>query len=368
MREKILYLNDIITHTIYFFYIVTTLFYLLLLSRFCFYKFSRIEQKTQQNVAILACFKNESKRLSSFIDHCVRQAGYNRLYLVNDYSTDNSESIVRKRIQENASIVLLQNLNKPGKKNAFTSGMAQIDADYIVCTDVDCLPISDQWLRVMSNGTSSEVVLGYAPFYKRKGWLNAVQRYEVSYIGLQYFACTLWGIPYMGVGRNMSFSRKAYEEVRASINGQDLISGDDDLLVQAMVQHRKKITIACGTDSYMYSNAEGSYKKWLRQKSRQISTSLVYPIQHQILLTLSALSEMLFWPITILLIVIGVEGAIWFGIALCFTIRWCIKAIAYKKLASGDLSLTIPVLEAMYGLHLILLSIYSLFQSKRTWK
>src|SRR5258708_13255552 len=55
-----------------------------------------------------------------------------------------------------------------------------------------------------------EVVLGYSPYKKNPGFLNKIIRFDTFHTALQYFSYALAGIPYMGVGRNLSYKKHVF--------------------------------------------------------------------------------------------------------------------------------------------------------------
>ena len=65
-----------------------------------------------------------------------------------------------------------------------------------------------------------EVVLGYGAYHKRPGMLNKLIRFETFHTALQYLSFALAGMPYMGVGRNLSYKKKLFLQSKgfSSIN------------------------------------------------------------------------------------------------------------------------------------------------------
>src|SRR3546814_6078167 len=66
---------------------------------------------------------------------------------------------------------------------------------------------------------------------KRGGLLNAFIRYETFYTALNYLSFALSGMPYMGVGRNLSYKRSLFFRHKGFASHLHLRSGDDDLFV-----------------------------------------------------------------------------------------------------------------------------------------
>ena len=78
----------------------------------------------------------------------------------------------------------------------------------------------------------TSLVIGYSPYQKKKGLLNALIRFDTFYIGLQYLSFAKAGIPYMGVGRNMAYKKSLFFSVSGFKTHYHIDSGDDDLFVR----------------------------------------------------------------------------------------------------------------------------------------
>jgi hypothetical protein len=59
-----------------------------------------------------------------------------------------------------------------------------------------------------------EVVLGYGAYHKKPVLLNKIIRFETFQSALQYLSFALAGLPYMGVGRNLSYKKGLFFQVK----------------------------------------------------------------------------------------------------------------------------------------------------------
>src|SRR5690606_35658782 len=93
------------------------------------------------------------------------------------------------------------------KKYALTLGIKKAKNNYLLFTDADCKPASNQWIQHLANYFSAEkqLILGYGAYAKTKGLLNKLIRFETAMTALQYFSFAKAGMPYMGVGRNLGY-------------------------------------------------------------------------------------------------------------------------------------------------------------------
>lgn len=64
----------------------------------------------------------------------------------------------------------------------------------------------------MSNQFSfkNEIIIGYAPYTKGKGFLNNLIRFDTAWVGINYFSMALAKLPYMAVGKNLAYTKKFF--------------------------------------------------------------------------------------------------------------------------------------------------------------
>lgn len=91
-------------------------------------------------------------------------------------------------------------------------GIKATSNEWLVFTDADCMPASHNWLLGMQqpDDDQTEIVLGYSPYLKKKGLLNALIRFETFFTAVNYLSFALKGMPYMGVGRNMAYKKSLF--------------------------------------------------------------------------------------------------------------------------------------------------------------
>jgi len=99
-----------------------------------------------------------------------------------------------------------------GKKFALMVGIKGAKYEHLLLTDADCKPASKNWITSMMGNftTEAEIVLGYGAYEKTKGLLNKLIRFDSYYIALQYLSFALSRKTYMGVGRNLSYTKSLF--------------------------------------------------------------------------------------------------------------------------------------------------------------
>jgi cellulose synthase/poly-beta-1,6-N-acetylglucosamine synthase-like glycosyltransferase len=239
---------------------------------------------------------------------------------------------------------------KPGKKLPITLGIKGAKYEHLLFTDADCKPASNDWLRSMASHfvPGKELVLGYGPYTKEKGFLNRVVRFDTAWIGVSYFSMALTKLPYMGVGRNLAYTKSLFEKVHGFKSHYALPSGDDDLFIQEAA-HNGNYSINLDNKSYCYSDPSSSWSSWLRQKTRHYSTSGKYNVIKKVMLGI--------YPFTLLMLTISFVILMfdtdfrWLTLsAFLFTIllKWWIQGKCFNKLKENSFVRFLPLWDLFY--------------------
>jgi hypothetical protein len=249
-------------------------------------------------------------------------------------------------------------------------GIKSAKNDVVLLTDADCIPSSPNWIREMAGNFDSktEIVLGYGPYEKKNNLLNMIIRYETIMTAIQYFSYTLAGMPYMGVGRNLAYTKSLFIKNKGFISHYTISSGDDDLFINKSATNRNT-SIEIHPDSYTVSPAKNIFRDWWYQKRRHLSTGYYYKPKHKFILGTYSGSLMLMYLLFVTLLL----GKFYVYIVLAiFAVRLISKLIIFKKsmqrLNENKLLLISPLFELfLLGFFpLILLANLVIKQSK--WK
>lgn len=302
-------------------------YYVLIFARLIWWRSDAEGTKTARSpLSILVCIKNEKPRINGLVTALNRQ-DVDEIVIVDDYSSDGSlellGTIASKKIR-----VVQATADRPGKKHASADGIAACSYDKILFTDADCTPASDEWAQIMS-ASDRPIVLGYSPMSKTSSLVNLFARYETYMTGLQYLSYAAIGIPYMGVGRNMLIDTKILSGASAAIRGKHLASGDDDLTINA-VATADNTAICIDPRAHVYTDSPKTWRAFVRQKTRHISTATYYRMHHQILLAAFSISQIAFY----LFLFVGViSGTIplQIGIAL-FIVKQLVQILVHSTI------------------------------------
>lgn len=281
-------------------------FYCIIYREIIIYKPEKVSDDSK-NISVIICAKNEAENLFNFIPLIIKQEYSDfEILVINDNSTDNTNEVIeflsgKYRIEmtdRNIELRMIRVTDKTyeGKKEALMKGISYAKYKYLMLTDADCYPYSTRWLCLMQQNFSenTDIVLGYGGYKQQKGLLNSMIRYEALYTAIQYFSFALRGIPYMGVGRNLAYTKSVFKKAKGFSKHLHIPSGDDDLFIN-QIAGKKNIAVETRHDSFTYSIAKETFKDWFIQKKRHLSTSVYYKIKHKILLGGETLSRIIFY-------------------------------------------------------------------------
>jgi hypothetical protein len=246
---------------------------------------------------------------------------------------------------------------KHGKKFAMLVGIKAAKFNQVLLTDADCYPASDQWLKQMASGFSSqkEIVLGYGAYEKRKGFLNKLIRFDTFIIATQYLSAAIKNKPYMGVGRNLAYTKELFFKEKGFSRHYHIISGDDDLFVN-QAANNVNVNVCTHKDAITYSKAKKTFKEWRLQKARHLTTSPIYRKTSKLKIAFSYLSQYYFY-LSLIALSFSIKTLLLIPIIFCLKIiiQLLILNRASKKLNEKDL------LWGSFIYELVLLFIYPIF-------
>jgi glycosyltransferase involved in cell wall biosynthesis len=321
------------------------LYYLFFFLRLAIYKKPKKTVQVEHPISVVICARDEAHNLANTLPGVLVQAysTTHEVVLVNDNSEDETKYLLDefKKSFKNLNPVLLTQEAKmiAGKKFPLSMGIKSAKNETLLLTDADCLPASEHWMRLMQDGydDGKEIVLGYGAYKKKPGLLNKLIRFETFHTALQYFSYALAGLPYMGVGRNLSYKRELFIKNKGFSSINQIPSGDDDLFIN-QVANRRNTAIVIDHDAHTLSEPKTTFKDWMTQKYRHYTTSKFYKKKHVFLLGLYSLSQFLVYPSLILALVFTKAYVLLIGLwAFRMILQGLILRGAMKKLNELDL-------------------------------
>ena len=361
-------LHYLLTASLSIMFLIQLFYFFYFFIRLSFHK-NKTELKRNDGISVIIAARNEYENLKKYLPSILNQNYEDfEVIVVNDRSWDKTAAILEEfqKSYGNLKVVNIPDLGKDNfsKKFAITLGIKAAKNENLVFTDADCYALSNEWLlniSVSSNNTNM-ISLGAGPYKKDVGILNAIIRFDAAFIATQYLSMAKAKIPYMGVGRNLSYKKTIYNEIQGFKSHYHIPSGDDDLFVNQVANSNNTQVVFC-TESLTYSIAEKTFKNWVNQKIRHLKTSSLYNFKTIFFLALYPISLFGFY-ISFISNLILINDLIF--VLMLFTLRTLIQIIIFFKplkiMGSKELIIFTPLLE------IILLLIYPFLHIKKIQK
>lgn len=338
--------------------VIQLLFILIIYGQIAFHQWKKQKTSTElPPVSVIISARNEAENLKKHLPAILNQDYPTfELIVINHLSEDETPSVLQDFKQKNNHLTII-NIEKGehrqiGKKIPLSIGIERAKHNYLLFTDADCQPMSKNWIRSMSSRfvDSTQMVLGYGPLAREKGFLNKMIRFDTAWIAMNYMAFAKIGLPYMGIGRNLSYKKELFEAIGGFQSHEKIASGDDDLFVQEAVTSNNH-TINLDPNSFCVSPPVKTLKEWFRQKSRHYTTAPHYKVFKKMMLGI--------YPLSLILGLISFVSLLctssFYGVALyCFgfvlLVKWWILGCAFYKLKEPKYIPWIPFWDLFYGI------------------
>ncbi len=314
--------------------LIQLVYYWGIFSRLAFYKKHEKEKSQQHPVSVIVCARDEAANLARNLPGLLVQtySSTHEVIVVNHNSQDDTRYLLDefKKTFKGLHVVNLEQEAKgiPGKKYPLSIGIKEARYEIVLLTDADCVPATEFWIHAMQDeyDEGAEIVLGYGSYYKRPGLLNKLIRFETFHSALQYLSYAMAGLPYMGVGRNLSYKKALFFNNKGFSSINHIPGGDDDLFINK-VATKTNTRIAIGADAITLSEPKKTLGNWIRQKNRHYSTARYYKAGHKLFLGLYNLSFFFFYPLFIASLVVFD----WRLVLAVFALRFISQALIYYK-------------------------------------
>ncbi len=327
-------------------------------------------------LSVIICAKNEAQNLEQFIPYvCTQDYPNYEVIVVNDGSSDETEMTLAQ-LKSKYSNLYYTSIHSSkqfysGKKLALTIGIKAANNEYLIFTDADCKPTSDQWLKEISSQFSSEkqIIVGHGRFSKKKTLFNLFLRYETFWNAVQYMGFALRGQAFMAVGRNMAYTKSLFLEKDVFKPYLNMASGDDDLFMRACA-NKHNTTVQLNYNSQTESIPPNNMNEWINRKSRHLTTSPKYKFSIKLSLITEVLTRQIFWLLTLCSLFFPIFTPVTISL---FVVRLVIMQVilgkAAKKMGENRLYLAALVFDLIIPIVIGYVWIINIFSAKKKkWK
>lgn len=241
-------------------------------------------------ISILVPVKNEESnltRLFESLNNIDYPPNCYELIFIDDNSVDNSSDLIKNFIDGKYNFRLINARTKPikGKKGVLEVGIKESKYSHILQTDADCI-VPSFWLKTYSKyfADGYDLIFGPAPVMQTSGFLNSFICFENLRTQILVNTFAKFGFPYSGAARNMGYRKDAIEKIGGFSKFNVTLSGDDDLFIREASKINLKIKFIEEVSASVQTSAAESFKDFLNQKARHVSTSHNYHLIHKMLL------------------------------------------------------------------------------------
>lgn len=326
-------------------------------------------------VSVIVCAHDEEQNLRELIPALLKQNHTAfEVIIINDRSNDGTYDLLLEETKKDVRLKMVDVKQTPdhvnGKKFGITLGIKAAKYDWVLLTDADCRPDSNEWLRVMSEQFTDDknFVLGYSAYEKRPGFLNLFIRFETLFTAIQYIGYALAGNPYMGVGRNLAYRKSVFLNNKGFGSFLPVTGGDDDLFVNRHAT-AKTTAVALGADALVHSFPKTTLADFYHQKVRHLAVGKKYRAKHQFLLAVFFFTHLVTWFVGIPLLFFSTT-VIWAASALIF--RTLLLSITVHQSAErfGQKfeSWAVPLLDFLFVIYYISTAPVAFLTKKIRWK
>ncbi len=353
-------------------------YYWILFSKLAFRRKQPPATTEQPPVSVVISARNEYHHLKKNLPAILEQKYPDFEVVVVNHASDDETADYLKELQNNYShlkvVTIAQDLNFfHGKKFPLSIGIKSAGHEILLLTDADCKPASPYWISRMASNydDKTEVVLGYGPYVKEKGFLNRLIRYDTFLVALQYLSFALAGKPYMGVGRNLSYRKSLFLKNKGFISHYSVASGDDDLFISE-VARKENTRVELSPEAFVYSEPKHQFNEWLRQKRRHLTTGKKYKPKYKFLLGTFSLSLGIYYLSLVILLTITAKPVLLYVTLGSVFIRLASRTIIHKKalsrLQEKQILLFSLLWEPIHMLLLLTVGFLGFFTKTAKWK
>jgi len=326
-------------------------------------------------ISVIISARNEEANLKEYLPSILNQNYPDfEVVVVNDCSSDSSDLVLeafQKTYPRLKVVTITEHARfKTGKKFALTLGIKAAKNEHLLFTDADCQPASENWItRMVANFAGPvQIVLGYSPYNRTKNFYNSFIRFETVKTAINYLSAALNGDAYMGIGRNLAYTKTLFFGAKGFATHMHVMAGDDDLFVNQNAT-ADNTAIEIHPDTFVYTDAKSTWGSLYKQKKRHMGVGKLYKDKHRRVLSVDALTGFLFYALLICCLAVNFEPLLVLGL---FVFRWIVQVIiyrrAFKKLNTTSLLWYLPFFDLVYYLYVNVFGLIGTFVKTTQWK
>jgi biofilm PGA synthesis N-glycosyltransferase PgaC len=225
-----------------------------------------------------------------------RYEGRWEVVCVDDRSTDSTSSIVAGKIAVDPRFRMVRvDPSEPvvasPKKRALARGFAAAQGEILMTTDADCQP-PPHWIETLAGCFRDGVDIVQGPKHCL-GDGRACHRYQrlemLALVGAEAAGFGL-GRPFLASAPSLAYRSELYRRSGGFDGLEDLVSGDDDMLVQRMVRSGGKAVYALDPSASVGTFPADTWLQAINQRARWASNGVRYESKAYVALLIALFS------------------------------------------------------------------------------
>lgn len=328
--------------------------------------------KSNKNIlsvsVIVPCHNEEKNLLSLFEALSVQTYQDFELLLINDHSTDATESIIKNHLPIFRYAVYFSSKEK-GKKKALQEAIELARGELIITTDADCTP-SNKWIETIMDFYSQQrcdLIMGPVKMKNGSSFFQRLQVLEFVSLIATGAATAALGKPILCNGANLAFLKKIFLESKNDLHEEEL-SGDDIFLLQSIKKRNGKIQFLKSTEAFTETQTCKTISEFFKQRKRWASKSKVYRDKFTVFIAL--LVFLICFNILILLVASIMQPIFWKIFVIVFIFKYLLDsgflATVSKFFSLENVWLDAFFLSLFYPFYVVLVGLAgSVFKQKK---
>ena len=341
------------------------------------------EQKGKLNKAdkkpglsVIIATSDQEEMLAKHLPHILEQDYPDfEVIVVDDNSKDDTKELLERLCKQYPNLYMTHTSDSiryiSHKKLALTLGIKAAKKEWMVFTEPNCYPTSDQWLaRLAQHCTEdTDVVLGYSNYERKPGFANWCQMYDTLLQQVRLLGLALLGKGYMGIGRNMAYRRDLFFTHKGYSRHLDLERGEDDLFIYEHVP-AKRITADFHANSVVHCSS--GHRTWRDDKLSRLFIRTKMNGMRPLLFGADTLTRTLLYVVIIAGIIMGCIGQRWLFVGLT-VLLWLIylgcRIFVFHRLArelnERRYNVSLPLFDILHPLWELFYNLRMRLSSKR---
>ncbi len=239
-------------------------------------KFPKLKEENLPSATVIVAARNEEENIRECLvslDNLIYPKEKLEIIIVDDFSTDATNSIVSEFISDKPKFKLIQPQKQfgevKGKANALANAIEIATGEIILTTDADCI-VSPTWAKTLASYYYDESVAMVCGFTHQTNAtaFEGMQAVDSIFLLSAASGTMNLGHPISCIGNNMSYRKSVYEEIGGYASIPFSVTEDFVLLMAFQNLKKYKIIYPLDPESLVVSKACKDLKTLYRQRKR----------------------------------------------------------------------------------------------------